>query len=218
MTKEQFVAELEQQLQDISYDERQAALRYYEEYFDEAGQDSEVVNQLESPEEIARAIKEDLDIKLQMVRNSVERKTMDSGEKSTDSTNGADFQKKGKKRNQTIKIIAIVILCVLCSPLIFGALGGVFGVLMGIIGCLIGFSLAGIGLCIAGIAVLATGFLTLGTLPLFGILQMGVSFLLLGLGLLFILAAVWFWSVVFPAFIRWLQGLIQKIRGKEAKA
>ena len=103
MTKEQFVAELEQQLQDISYDERQAALRYYEEYFDEAGQDSEVVNQLESPEEIARAIKEDLDIKLQMVRNSVERKTMDSGEKSTDSTNGADFQKKGEEKKSNDK-------------------------------------------------------------------------------------------------------------------
>lgn len=72
MTKEEFMKKLEASLQDVSFEERQSAMHYYEEYFEEAGVDEDAVERLESPDQIAKAIKEDLDIRLQMVRSSLE--------------------------------------------------------------------------------------------------------------------------------------------------
>ena len=56
MDRRQFMEQLERLLFDISETERQEAMEYYEEYFDDAGEEneSEVIRELGSPGKVIR--------------------------------------------------------------------------------------------------------------------------------------------------------------------
>ena len=60
MNRAQFMEQLKKLLSDISEEERQEALDYYESYFDDAGEDqeAEVIRELGSPGKVAAIIKE----------------------------------------------------------------------------------------------------------------------------------------------------------------
>ena len=64
MNREQFLDELEKLLQDIDSIERDEALNYYRDYFEDAGSEheQEVIDELGTPEKVAQTIKEGLDI------------------------------------------------------------------------------------------------------------------------------------------------------------
>ena len=55
MNRKEFIEQLSYLLQDIEDEERQAALEYYEDYFDEAGIENEalIIEELGSPERVA---------------------------------------------------------------------------------------------------------------------------------------------------------------------
>ena len=61
MNRVQFMEQLKKLLSDISEEERQEALEYYESYFDDAGEDqeAEVIRELGSPGKVAAIIKEE---------------------------------------------------------------------------------------------------------------------------------------------------------------
>ena len=69
MTKLEFMNELESLLLDIPLDEREEALKYYNGYFEDAGEDheQEIITELGSPKQVADMIKADL------VSNAAER-------------------------------------------------------------------------------------------------------------------------------------------------
>ena len=62
MDRKKFMKELEYLLQDISDEERQEALSFYENYFDEAGKENEqkVIDELGDPSRVAAIIKDGL--------------------------------------------------------------------------------------------------------------------------------------------------------------
>ncbi len=62
MTKLEFMKELESLLSDIPLEEREEALWYYKDYFEDAGEahEEEVIQELVSPEKVAATIKADL--------------------------------------------------------------------------------------------------------------------------------------------------------------
>ena len=59
MNKEQFLKELEDLLQDIDATEREEALNYYRDYFEDAGSEheQEVIDELGTPEKVAKCEK-----------------------------------------------------------------------------------------------------------------------------------------------------------------
>lgn len=59
MTKQKFFEELNQLLKDISLEEKEEAIRYYENYFEDAGVENEeaVLVELVSPQKVADSIK-----------------------------------------------------------------------------------------------------------------------------------------------------------------
>ena len=61
MTKQEFMYRLAQQLLSLPPEERVCALTFYDEYFADAGEENvqQVIQELGSPEEVARTIKED---------------------------------------------------------------------------------------------------------------------------------------------------------------
>lgn len=62
MRREEFLRQLEQLLMDISEEERKEALRFYESYFEDAGEANEekILKELESPQKVADTIKKEL--------------------------------------------------------------------------------------------------------------------------------------------------------------
>ncbi len=225
MNKEEFLAQLERNLQEISYEERQAALRYYEEYFEEAGGEEKAMEQLDSPEQIAKVIKDDLDIKMQLVKSSGKK---DDSEKTkenqtenadTEQTAGAAYNKSADYKttnNETIKIILIVVACVIFSPVILGGGFGAFGVLLGLLGTIFGITVAAGAMMIAGVATIVAGIIAALASPLAGIFTIGVGVLILGIGTLLMAFVLWFWGMALPALIHWIRGLFQKNRKEVA--
>ena len=62
MTGEAFMRELEYLLQDVEDEEKEEALQYYRDYFDEAGPENEeqVIREFGSPERIAAIIRSEI--------------------------------------------------------------------------------------------------------------------------------------------------------------
>lgn len=62
MTRDEFMNELAHLLQDVQDEDKEDAMQYYKDYFDEAGpeQEAEVVKELGSPERIAAIIRSDI--------------------------------------------------------------------------------------------------------------------------------------------------------------
>ena len=58
MTRNEFLAELKKHLQSLAAAEQEEAIRYYEEYFDDAGRENEarVVWELDSPAGVGRGV------------------------------------------------------------------------------------------------------------------------------------------------------------------
>ena len=62
MSRKEYMEQLDMLLRDIPHTERQEALKYYEDYFEDAGKEHEadVIEELGSPEELAKKLREDL--------------------------------------------------------------------------------------------------------------------------------------------------------------
>ncbi|WP_310604466.1 DUF1700 domain-containing protein [Anaerosporobacter sp.] len=89
MNRQEFLSELENLLQNIPNADRQEAIRYYEDYFEDAGIENEehVIRELGSPEQVAAIIQEDL-------RNEA---TKDSGEFTEKGYYNPAFDKKNQE-------------------------------------------------------------------------------------------------------------------------
>lgn len=241
MTKQEFLEELNRQLQDISRQEREEAVLYYEEYFDEAQvTDTEnVLDKIDTPETIAKSIRSGLqnngrmgeftergyeegDIKREELMRNGEISKKGKGDRKTEEDR---FKKKGVKDEKipldTSKIILIVIIAIFAFPIWGGLAGGFFGLLIGLVAVVLGLVVAAgaitISLLMAGIVVVAVGIFKMCTLPDFGaVFAIGVGFLLFGIGMLFLMLMVWIWSGLIPAMVNGIQWCICKLQGKEA--
>ncbi|MDE6939061.1 MAG: DUF1700 domain-containing protein, partial [Lachnospiraceae bacterium] len=62
MNRIEFMTELAALLQDVPEEERRDAMKFYNDYFDDAGEENEqqVIAELENPAKVAATIKEDL--------------------------------------------------------------------------------------------------------------------------------------------------------------
>ena len=58
MTREEYMTALKNNIQSLTVDEQNEALQYYSDYFDDAGDDEKVMEELGSPEEVAKLIRE----------------------------------------------------------------------------------------------------------------------------------------------------------------
>lgn len=220
MNKAEFLSELERLLSNVPENERLEALKYYEEYFADAGEENEqkVIAELESPQKIADKIKDDLRADMDFMPGG-QNSAWQSG---TAYQNGTSYQgntiyqgntfyqnstpKDTKEGMPAWAIVLIVLGCIICSPLIVGAAATLFGVLAAIFftifGFIIGFGAGGIGLLIGGISLVFCGFLDLLVAPYAAALLLGSGLIMLAIGILFIMFTVWLCGYVIPAACR----------------
>jgi len=219
MNRKRFMDELERLLWDLPYSERKEAIQYYNDYFDDAGEENEarVIEELGSPEQVARTIREG------MTENSGEytergyedtrfRDQQEMTAKQSSSGSGQNTQKPRKNTNFW-KILCIVLLCILLCPILFplgaAALIAVLGVLIGIIGAVIGISVAGIVLLIVGVITIGYGIYKIFLLPAVGVALGGIGCLILALGILLTLLIMWCFGKLLPMCIRGIVALVR---------
>lgn len=174
MNRSEFFTKLEQGLLKVSKEERETALDYYNEYFDDAGPENEqkVIEEIGSPAQIAARINAD----------SAVKKLEGDAKPSL---------KKG------ISAVWLVILAILAAPIALplavgaaavaiGLLAALIGVVIALIASVAAFFIGGVVVIVSGIAVIATSIPT-------AIFAIGIGLLILGLsilaGILVVLAA-----------------------------
>lgn len=204
MSRQEFMERLNRLLSDIPVNERQEALNYYENYFDDAGPENEakIIEELESPEKVAASIKKDL-----------------FGENygAYGYAGGQNSQNKTKEQNaKTQRNILIAIIVVLTFPLWVGLAGGLFGVVAGLaatvlgigaalIACVAVFLIMGCILVGVGVAKIVVGAVALG------LVTTGIGMLMLTLGILGLIALVWILGKGLPWLVTACVNLCRKV-------
>lgn len=182
MTRAEFMQRLAELLNDVSPSEREEAIQYYNDYFDDAGTENEqgVIASLGTPEAVAKTIKAGLadggsvgeftEKGFQSFESENLNEVMnpqDQEEAKDSNTRGTyenyenpygkepvELQKPEKKTMSAGKIVLIVLVCILAFPFLVSMLGGIFGVIVGILGGLFGLV---VGIGAAAIALLVVG-------------------------------------------------------------
>lgn len=218
MNRKQFMNELERLLKDIPSGEREEAIQYYNDYFDDAGteNESQVIEELGSPEQVARTIREGMS---ESSGEYTERGYEDGRfRERREMTAGYHEEEKGKPSARPSKvnfwkILCLALLCILLCPIIIPVgiafLAVAAAVVVGIIGIAIAAVAVAVALPIAGVATIGFGIYKLFLVPAVGIALGGIGCLLLAVGILICLLAIWIVSKILPAFIRGIVSLIR---------
>lgn len=185
MTRTEFMKQLQDLLSDISKNEREEALQYYNDYFDDAGPGEEARFDGNGAAPAASSF-------------------MDS--ESAGKT-------APKKERNLWKLLAIVLLCIVLGPFVipvgFGLLAVLFCVLLAALLTVAAVLVSGIVIFVAGIFVIGVGLIQLFTAPVLGIATVGAGCLLTALGILLSLALLWIALKVMPVLV---QGLVNLVR------
>lgn len=186
MNKEQFLKELEDLLQDIDAIEREEALNYYRDYFEDAGSEheQEIIKELESPKKVAQTIKEGLGVE--------EHHRVDDESKES---------YYDEKNTRILKGIIAVLIVLLILPTV----GGIGGLIVGAIGLFIGIVCVGIfgtfGLLCAVVALAVVAVrLFIDGLIAGGLICLGIGSLLVSLSYLTSLMTVSLFKYLPQAF------------------
>ena len=218
MNRVEFMSQLERLLWDISESDRQDAIAYYNDYFDEAGEDNEaqVIQKLGSPGKVAATIKADLHIAGNEQGEYTERGYYHGREtvnqnppaKRTD-------EERRSKHNKRVTGTLLVILIVFASPILLGVggglLGGVIGLIAAVFAVLVAVAICGVAFPIAGIACVVVGIFRMAFSPAEGLVTTGVGSILLALGILVVLLFVWVTFKWIPALFRGCVNLFQRL-------
>ena len=236
MTREEFLRRLNELLSDVTDEERAEAIRFYEEYLDDAGpqQEAQVLAELGSPEKVAA-----------IIRANVPGSRVQQGPAAQDAqaagpagagappassaAAGASiplppYARPGAvppappRKGMSDRTILLIILAVVLFPLWIGLAGTVFGILMGLVGAALGL-FGGVATVVSIVAVLtantpaafAAGWPT-------GLFMVGLCLLGLALGIALIAVAVWLVAWLLPACWRLILRAWRALTGKkEAK-
>jgi len=157
MTRKEYMQELRGRLARLGPDERDAALAYYEEYFDEAGTDREqdVIRELGSPASVASRILADHAVKA--------------------------AREAPHNPGKGLSALWFVLLAVVAAPLALPAIIALIGILVAVVVTVIAVGAVCIGLFVGGIALFAGGFFGLFASPATALVLFGAAFLLWGI-------------------------------------
>ena len=237
MTREEFLRRLNELLSDVTDEERAEAIRFYEEYLDDAGpeQEAQVLAELGSPEKVAAIIRADVHgSRVQQETAAQEAQAAgpagSGAPPASSAAAGASiplppYARPGAvppappRKGMSDRTILLIILAVVLFPLWIGLAGTVFGILMGLVGAAFGFFFGGVGTVIGIVTVLVANTpAAFGAGIPVGLCLLGLCLLGLALGIALIAAAVWLVAWLLPACWRLILRAWRALTGKkEAK-
>ena len=221
MNRKEFIDKLDYLLQDIEDIEREEALQYYEDYFDEAGSENEsqVIKDLGSPERVAAIIKAGLENQFDQDIEYSEKGMDNANYKEVREVIEAEVIDKEKKenhfkgnpdRNRILIILIIIGIIFLALPI-----GGwLFGVCIGVIAALfalgIGVLTGGVICLVGAVACLVKGAVILASTPGMGLIILATGFGLIALSIGFFALARGTVKVI-PLMVSGVVNLIKRI-------
>lgn len=229
MNRIEFMTELEQLLKDIPQEERVEAMKYYFDYFSDAGPENEanVIQELGSPQKVAATIKADMGMQDASSEYS-ETGYTDTRfeEKETPiqrGQTGGQSNPDGPRTSKVLKIVLIILIAIAAStvalPVVGSVLAVVFGLLIAAFSIFIGFVFGAIGIMLAGLVIFIIGLTKLAVAAPVGLLTTGAGILLFVLGMIATVGTIKLCMIVYPAMIR---GIVYLCRipfyGKNGKA
>lgn len=200
MNRIEFMTRLAALLQDIPVIERQEAMKYYNDYFDDAGVENEqsVIEELESPEKLAATIKADLKI------------------------NSGQVEQNPPKTNSALKIFLIVAIVLVGAPIIlpFGlaALAVIFACIVTVMVFFLAIIITFIALAVTGVVLFCVGIATLISEIAVGLALIGAGLILGVIGVVGIVAGVKLCIVALPGIFRGIVWICRKPFQRKAVA
>lgn len=226
MNRLEFMQKLEQALADVSEEERQEALQYYRDYLDDAGltEADQVPESLGTPEKIAESIRGSVagepesgsfterGFGVEDGGNYPAKRQENYYENQTSFVQ--DSRESGKKPANGWKMIAILLLGILFSPIwiplgicVLALFFTFFMILVALFAALVA---VGVALLAGGIGVVIWGFTQIGVSVPGAVVLIGAGLLMTALGFLFTAFFGWIFVKAVVAMFRWLVALCRK--------
>lgn len=224
MNRVVFMKQLESLLQNVSPAEREEALQYYNDYFDDAGEENEqeVIEALGDPATIAENIRRDLYGGGNTAYQNESENTRAVMQYQPDAASAKQSSQEEKKGLSTGIIVLIVVLVVLSSPVWMGLVAGLFGVLAGVaatfFALIIGFGAAFLALFAVMIVLVIVGMMCIVPSPLTGVALIGGGLVCGAVGILFLMLTVALCGIVLPAICKGIAYLCRRLFGSKKSA
>ena len=237
MTRDEFMKELAYLLQDIESEDKEDAVQYYTDYFDEAGPDkeAEVIKELGSPERIASMIRADISGHMKDGGEFTERgyederfrdpgygmappmdlpkQQAETGQDQTDT--GRDTQPSAPRSSKVVKIILWIVLILAASPILLGIGGGLLGLLAGALGVLtailVTLGILTFAALLSGIILVPFGVVQMFAHPMDGLMSSGTGLIFLGAGALCLALSILFYGRFVPFIIRGIVNSLSRL-------
>lgn len=230
MNRKEFMSRLESLLRNISPAEREEALQYYNDYFDDAGAENEqtVIETLGDPEKIAETIRRDL-LREENIRNApssnrelipygkTESEQTESEQKEWEGRESWDRQRAGsgsvyepprekEKKMSGGGIPLLIVLAVLGSPIwlpvALGILAALFGGLVAWFAMIFSFGVTAAVLLGVLLFLIILGGMCVMLNPFVGLALWGCGLVCGSIGLVFLMLTVALAGIVTPAMFR----------------
>ena len=222
MSRTEYMRELDALLHGISKEEREEAMQYYNDYFDDAGSENEekVIEELGSPAKLAETIRAGINGNTDEAESYGEYGERGYQDRRFDSSEyPAEMPRKKSSAGKIILIICILLIGLpIVVPTALGLLLAAFGVLVALAISAIAIWVAAVATAAVGILLGIHGFGQMFYSPALGIGMFGVGCLLLALGAVFTVLIGWGCIKLIPMMFRGLVNLcrrpFQKKRGE----
>lgn len=213
MDKYDFIKRLDNALEPLSESERESAISYYKELFEDAGyeNESDLIEKLGTPESIAESIIRESG----MICQNEEHSKYENTEK--EFFDESDFTKKTvseEKSSNKTSIWLIILLIIVTFPLWIGVVASAFGILVAIIATV--FALT-IGFAIAGITCFFTGISLIFTSICGGLIVTGIGLIFIGIVMLLCVPLIKFTFKFFGWLINGIAKLFKSLFGCQRK-
>lgn len=235
MNRIEFMTELAALLQDVPEEERRDAMKYYNDYFDDAGEENEsrVVEELESPAKVAATIKADLGSASKEHGEFTEKgykdsrfeyKEMPAGRETKENSYqygngweaGNSYSGEGgtpPRTNSALKIVLIIILVVVGLPIILpvaiAVIAVIFALGVTLFAVFASLVIASAAVAFAGVCVFIAGLVSLVPELAVGFALIGTGIILTVIGVVATVASVRLCMIVLPGIVRgfvWVVG------------
>ena len=195
MNRDDYIEILRDRLKGLPENEIQEAVRFVEEYFEEAGEDNfhQAMDELGSPYRFANQIKADVVSK-------------------TDYSNTKHTEKSTYKENRNS--LWIIIIGILSLPLSFPLVLTMIALIFAAFVTIFAFIIAGGSFLFAGVVTLIYGLTRFAIAPMLGFNVLAIAFIILGIGLMLLSFFIWAANRLLPAVVKGLSNLFQKIKEK----
>ena len=224
MNRVEFMKTLSRLLQDIPEEDRIDALKYYNDYFDDAGSENEqnVIEELESPEKVAMKIKADRENIYQYYQEDTYGEEKDNKIYQDNGTYDYESQEKKPWTNKWLKLAMIIAIVVIGFPIVIPLGAGILALIAGIViavFCLFAAIVIGFAAVVmVGVVLFAAGIGSLFANPGVGLAVLGAGLMVIAIGVIGTVVGVRLCIIVFPGIVRGIVYILRKPFHRKAVA